>query len=105
MAIKSRSGQAMMELAAGMFALALALAALFTFSRYMLESLEEQRTLRSKAGCAAMTSTGGDETYSTATVGREVEVEPFAAEWLFPEKTLVIDESVHMPSMRERSVP
>ena len=102
MAIKARSGQAMMELAAGMFALALVLAALFTFSRYMLESLDEQRTLRSKAGRAAMASTGGDESYSTAKVDREVEVEPFAAEWLFPAETLVIDESVHMPAMREQ---
>ncbi len=105
MATSARKGQAMVELAAGMFALALVLAALLTFSRYILSSLEEQRRLRADAGIAAMNSSGMDESYSSAHSSLEVPVEPLAADWMLPEETLKVDESVHIPYMKEVMMP
>jgi hypothetical protein len=45
-----RSGQAFMELALGMLALALVMAALFGFSMYIFSSLDIHRELRAEAG-------------------------------------------------------
>lgn len=98
-------GQAMMELAAGMFALALVLSALFTFAAYIVQSLDEQRDLRSRAGSTALVSSGVDETYCSASSNLEVPVEPFAADWLLPEDTIKVEESVHIPTMKELQLP
>ena len=51
-----RRGQAFMEMALGMFAFALVLAALFGCADYILCSLEMQRTLRAEAGRSALVS-------------------------------------------------
>ena len=56
---KSRSGQAFVELACGMLALALVLSALFSVSSYIVKSLDLRRGLRADAGRRAMLAEGG----------------------------------------------
>ena len=68
-------GQAFMEMALGMLALALVLASLFGFTSYILSSLEMQRDLRADAGRGALEAGGGDESYSSKTAHDVVEVE------------------------------
>jgi hypothetical protein len=99
MATRFRPGQAFVELAMGMLALALVLAAALGFIEYILGSLEMQRTLRAKAGVGAMTATGGDGTFVTAQESGVVTVEPMAAEYIFGSEEVEIKESVHMPAM------
>ena len=91
------SGQAMIELALGMFALALVLAALFGFTSYILSSLDMQRTLRREAGVKALTGFGSG--YSSATKRDTVEFEPLACEYIVGSEQMTIKESVEMPSM------
>ncbi len=94
-----RRGQAFMELAVGMFALALVLAATFAFIEYILSSLEIQRSLRAQAGRAALTTSGGDQTYVSAVDSDTVTVEPFAAEYIFGSTEVPVKEAVHLPPM------
>jgi hypothetical protein len=88
-----------MELALGMFALALVLASLFGFTAYILGSLEMQRDLRADAGRGALNSGGGDEAYSSKTAHDTVEVEPLAATYIFGSSEVEIKEEVHIPAM------
>ncbi len=97
--LRARPGQAFIELAMGMLALALVLAATFGFMEYILGSLEMQRTLRAKAGRGAMTSAGDDGTFVTAKDSDVVVVEPMAAEYIFGSEEVEIKEAVHMPTM------
>ena len=76
----TRRGQALMELAIGMLALALVLSALFGFTMYILSSLDLQRDLRADAGKDALESGGGDEAYSSKVSRDVVEVEHLAAD-------------------------
>lgn len=92
-------GQAFVELAMGMLALALVLAAALGFIEYIVGSLEMQRTLRAKAGVGAMTATGGDGAFVTAKDSGVVTVEPMAAEYIFGSEEVEITETVHMPTM------
>lgn len=94
-----RRGQAFAELAMGMLALALVLAALFGFFRYIVGSLEMQRSLRAQAGRSAMASTGGDGSYGSAADRDTVEVEPLAATYIFGSETVEFKEEVHLPAM------
>jgi len=96
MAIERR-GQAMVELAVGMFALALVLAALFAFTSYLLESMKIQRTLRREAGENALNAFGSE--LSTAKGSATVTVEPFAAEYVFGAQSVKVKESVSLPNM------
>jgi len=96
---RRRAGQAFVELAMGMLALSLVLAATIGFIEYILGSLEMQRTLRAKAGTGAMTSSGGDGTFVTAKDVGSVTVEPMAAEYIFGSGEVEIRESVHIPTM------
>ena len=93
------SGQAFVEMALGMFALALVLASLFGFTAYILGSLEMQRDLRADAGRGALNSGGGDEAYSSKTAQDSVEVEPLAATYIFGSSEVEIKEEVHIPAM------
>ena len=97
--LRLRRGQAFMELAMGMLALALVLAATFGFLEYILKSLEMQRTLRAKAGRSAMTSSGSDGTFVTAKDTDTVTVEPMAAEYVFGSQEVDVHEEVHLPPM------
>ena len=93
------SGQAFMEMALGMLALALVLASLFGFTSYILASLEMQRDLRADAGRGALEAGGGDESYSSKTAHDVVEVEQFAADYVFGSSEVEVQEEVHIPAM------
>ncbi|MGN0855388.1 MAG: hypothetical protein ACI4R9_07710 [Kiritimatiellia bacterium] len=95
----SRPGQAFMEMAVGMLATALVLAALFGCIRIILESMNRQRSLRAEAGRAAMASVGGDGAYSSAESHATIAVESFSAEYLFGSREIEVREEVHMPAM------
>ena len=92
-------GQAFMEMALGMLALALVLASLFGFTSYILLSLEMQRDLRADAGRGALEAGGGDESYSSKTAHDVVEVEQFAADYVFGSSEVEVQEEVHIPAM------
>ncbi len=92
-------GQAFMEMALGMLALALVLASLFGFTSYILASLEMQRDLRADAGRGALEAGGGDESYSSKTAHDVVEVEQFAADYVFGSSEVEVQEEVHIPAM------
>ena len=94
---QARPGQALMELAVGMLALALVLSALFSFAAYVVSSLEMQRSLRAEAGRKAMNAAG--QGFATAKDSDTVELEQFAADYLFGENELKIEEEVQMPNM------
>lgn len=95
----TRRGQAFMEMAIGMFALALVLSALFAFTMYILSSLEMQLDLRADAGVGALEAGGGDESYSSKVSHDTVEVEPFAATYIFGSTAVEVQEEVHIPAM------
>ena len=92
-------GQAFVEMALGMLALALVLASLFGFTSYILSSLEMQRDLRADAGRGALEAGGGDESYSSKTAHDVVEVEQFAADYVFGSSEVEVQEEVHIPAM------
>ena len=79
-----RKGQAVIELAVGMFTLALVASALFGFAVYIARSLEAQNALRTKDS--------GENSRSDS-----VEVDDFAAQYVFGREALDIDERVQMP--------
>lgn len=79
------AGQALMELAVGMFALALVVSALCGFSLYIVKSLKAQNSLRSSHGQSSVTDS--------------VELDAFAAQNVFGVKTLKITEKVELPPM------
>lgn len=81
MPTEMRRGQAMVELAFGMFALALVVSALCGFAVYIARSLEMQNSLRV-----------GDSSQKDT-----VEVSAFAAQYIFGRQTLDITEKVEMP--------
>jgi len=81
MAIKLRRAQAMIELAFGMFALALVVSALCGFAIYIARSLEMQNSLRVKS----------------PSQHDEMQVSEFAAEYIFGKTTIDIKEKVVLP--------
>lgn len=95
-----RRAQAIIELALGLFCLALVLAALFAFLNYIVSSMNMSRDVRAKAGRAALTSMGGEESYSSSSRHDTVTVSPMAAEYIFGSAQLEIKEEVHIPNMR-----
>lgn len=92
-------GQALVELAIGMVVVALVLSALFAFTRYILASLEIQRTLRADAGRSALGTHGVDETYSSSVQRDTITVSPMAADYIFGSRQVEIKEEVHIPVM------
>lgn len=99
MGTEFRRGQALIEMAMGMFALALVLASLFGFIAYIVTSLDMHRDLRADAGRAALNSVGMGESYSSKISKDTVEIEPFAAEYVFGSQEIEVKEEVHLPSM------
>ena len=75
--MRIRRGQALMELAVGMFTLALLLSAIFVFVRYIARSLEIENHLRAP----------GQATYAD-----KVKLDDFAANRVFGSKVLHIME-------------
>lgn len=76
-----RRGQALIELAIGMFALALVVSALCAFAVYIAKSLRMQNSLRTKANFQS----------------DSVEVSSFAAKYIFGTEKFPIKEKVEMP--------
>ncbi|MBQ6135753.1 MAG: hypothetical protein IJI73_00095 [Kiritimatiellae bacterium] len=103
--VSARPGQAFVELALGMLALALVLAAAFGFMEYILGSLEMQRTIRAKAGRSALNGHGGDESYASVVEHDTVVVEPLAADYIFGETEIEVREEVHIPNMGIDAAP
>jgi len=76
-----RRAQAMIELAMGMFALALVVSALCGFAIYVVKSLEMQNSLR----------------VGKSSQSDELEVAEFAGEYIFGRTKVPIKEQVKMP--------
>ena len=91
--------QALVEMALGMFALALVASSLVCFSHYIAKSLDMHRKLRSSAGRSALYSSGGPGLYSSASDSDTVRVEPFAAEYIFGSTDVKVREQVFIPNM------
>lgn len=81
----TKRGQALMELAVGMFAIALVVSALCVYALYIAKSLKAQNSLR--GGSTAVSNSKSDT----------VEVGDFASEHLFGTGKLQIKEKVVMP--------
>ena len=77
MSMRTRRGQALIELAIGMFTVALILGALFYFVRYIARSLEIENHIRAP----------GQATHTA-----EVQLDDFAADKVFGTRTLDIKE-------------
>ena len=94
--MKTRNGQAMVELAAGMFAFALAVSALVAFASYIARALEVAKDARSDAGVAAVGA------FSAGEVSRndEFSLEEFPATYIFGDERIDIKEFVHIPGTR-----
>ena len=90
-------GQALMELAVGMFALSLVIAALITFTFYIIYSLDMQRTVRREAGVRAIQTSGNG--FSSSSKNDSIEVDSLAAEYIFGKEKISISEKVQMPAM------
>lgn len=82
--LRMRAGQALMELAVGLFALALLVSALCGFTIYIAKSLRAQNALR---GSGSGSKSASDR----------VEVGDFAAQHVFGSRVLRIHEKVVMP--------
>ena len=81
MATRMKRGQALMELTAGLFALALVTSALCGFAVYIAKSLKMQNSLR--VGASSQRAS--------------VEVSAFVSKYVFGFDTLLIHEKVDMP--------
>jgi len=81
--VTERRGQALMEMAFGMFALALVVCALCGFAEYIVKSLRAQNELRVSGNSDARSDS--------------VSFEGFAAEHVFGTTSLTIEEKVIMP--------
>ena len=81
MATDGRRGQALIELAVGLFALALVTSALCGFAAYIAKSLKMQNSLR--VGASSQRDS--------------VEISEFASKYVFGTDTLTIREKVVMP--------
>jgi hypothetical protein len=78
----TEKGQALIELAVGMFVLVLVISALVAISGYIVAGLKAQNSVRSSA----------------VSSGKAVEVDDFAAEWFFGGvKTFDVSEKAVMP--------
>lgn len=97
--LASLRGQALVELALGLFAVSLVLAGLFAFLFYIVSSMNMARNVRADAGRAAFGAGGPDESYSSAVERESVTLSPMAAEYIFGSDRVEIKEEVHIPNM------
>lgn len=99
---KKFRAQALVELAMGMFALALVLSALFAFAAYIVKSLDAQREVRAKTGRSALASSANG---ATSTETREVTFDALAADYVFGSKQTKIEEKVYLPPLKIDNTP
>lgn len=97
MATDKRRGQALVELALGMFALALVFSALFAFAAYIVQSLDAQRDARAKAGTHALNAGGNGATHAET---RDVPMDELAGKYIFAKPAVTVEETVYLPSMK-----
>jgi hypothetical protein len=97
MRIKSKSAQALMEMALGMLALSLVVSALVAFSSYIAKGLEIQHEARSQAGVSAVNSSSSVVSFSSSARSADIEVDRIAAEYIFGEQRIKIKEEVNVP--------
>jgi len=83
--VRLRAGQALMELAVGVFALVLVVSALCCFAEYIGKSLRAQNALRENDGQSNAKSDA-------------VQVDALASERIFGVETLTVSEKVVMPT-------
>lgn len=95
MGTDNRRGQALIELALGMFALALVFSALLAFAAYIVQSLDAQREVRAKAGVRALNAGGGVSHAET----RDVPMDPLAEKYIFAEPSVKVEENVYFPPL------
>ena len=99
---RSRRGQAMFEMAIGMFLLVLMATALFSFGEIILTSLEQQDRIREEAGRKALDAVAPPEVrvrFVSSHGNDSVTVEPIAADYLFDSQEVKVVNEVHMPVM------
>jgi hypothetical protein len=97
MATRRRTGQALVELAVGMFAFALVVSAVIGFAMYIVTALDMRRTMRADAGCRAMRSIGSS--IVTSRDSKDVEIDAMAAEYVFGSEDVSVKEKVSLPPM------
>ncbi len=105
MATKSRPAQALVELAVGMVVVSLVLAAVFAFTNYILASLEASRSLRAEAGRNALSGSGSDGSYASASASTTLTLSPLAADHIFGSSEVTITEEVHLPLTNHSPIP
>ncbi|MCQ2367496.1 MAG: hypothetical protein MJ109_00580 [Kiritimatiellae bacterium] len=101
----TKRGQAMMELAIGMFVLVLVVMTLTNFTKCIVEGLDMEREMRADVGRRAQSNSIGPVSKSGA---QEVEIESFAVEYIFGVDQVKMTESVTLPAMtglKERVSP
>ena len=94
---RSRSGQALTELAIGLLAFALVITAILGFAKCIVASLDMRRSLRADAGRRALGAAGGDTAYSSSSKSVSLEVSPLAADGIFGTRRVEMKEEVHIP--------
>ena len=97
-----RRGQAMFEMAIGMFLLVLIATALFSFGEIILTSLEQQDRIREEAGRKALDAVAPSDVrvvFVSSHGDDSVTVEPIAADYLFDSQEIKVRNEVHMPVM------
>lgn len=95
-------GQALMELAVGLFALILVVSALSSFTIYIIKGLESQRHVRAEAGKEALMfmDMSVNPSYRFADTVSPVEVDSISAKYLFGTDKVNVRESVYLPPMK-----
>ena len=89
-------GQALVELAIGMVAVALVLSALFSFAKCILAALDIQRDIRADAGKEAFSSSSGGSKSETRTVALSGPAE----REIFRGGAAKLKDSVYLPPMK-----
>ena len=102
MATRSKRGQAMYEMAIGMFLIVLCAGALFSFGEIILTSLDQQDRIREEAGRKALETYAPEDVrvrFVSAHGNDSVTVEPVAADYFFEREDVKVLNEVHMPAM------
>lgn len=97
MATRRRTGQALVELAVGMFAFALVVSAAIGFAMYIVTALNMRRTMRADVGRKAMRSVGSS--LVTSRDAKDVELDAMSAEYVFGSEDVSVKETVSLPPM------
>lgn len=98
----TEKGQAMVELAVGMFALVLVVSALSSFAVYIVKGLEAEREVRADAGKEAIVFSDMSDrpAFRFADKLEPMEVDSLSAKYLFGTEKVSVRESVYLPPMR-----